>query len=89
MAPKVAYCRGKREGGEEPVSKHQVRSGDETGGATRGGTAELTSRDQNARQERGQGKGKKRKVTREEEINGAQTEAARQSRAASPATMQN
>ena len=28
MAPKLAYRRGKREGGEEPVSKHQVRSGD-------------------------------------------------------------
>ena len=28
------------------------------GGATRGGTAEPTSRDQNKRQERGQGKGK-------------------------------
>ena len=28
MAPKLAYRRGKREGGEEPVSKHQIRSGD-------------------------------------------------------------
>ena len=28
MAPKLAYHRGKREGGEEPVSKHQIRSGD-------------------------------------------------------------
>ena len=27
MAPKLAYRRGKREGGEEPVSKHQIRSG--------------------------------------------------------------
>ena len=27
MAPKPAYRRGKREGGEEPVSKHQIRSG--------------------------------------------------------------
>ena len=28
MAPKLAYRRGKREGGEELVSKHQIRSGD-------------------------------------------------------------
>ena len=28
MAPELAYRRGKREGGEEPASKHQVRSGD-------------------------------------------------------------
>ena len=89
MAPKVAYCRGNREGGEEPVSKNQIRSGEEMGGATRSGTAEPTSRDQNTRQERGQGKGKKKKVIREEEINGAHTEAARQSRAASPATRKN
>ena len=27
MAPKLAYRRGKREGGEEPVNKHQIRSG--------------------------------------------------------------
>ena len=27
MAPKLAYRRGTREGGEEPVSKHQIRSG--------------------------------------------------------------
>ena len=58
-------------------------------GATRGGTAEPTLRDQNTRQERGQGKGKNRKSHREEENIGAQTEAARQSRAAPPATTQN
>ena len=28
MALKLAYRRGKRKGGEEPVSKHQLRSGD-------------------------------------------------------------
>ena len=28
MTPKLAYRRGKREGGEEPVSKHQIGSGD-------------------------------------------------------------
>ena len=28
MAPKLAYRRGKREGGEELVSKHQIRSVD-------------------------------------------------------------
>ena len=28
MAPKLAYRRGKREGREEPVRKHQIRSGD-------------------------------------------------------------
>ena len=28
MAPKLVYRRGKREGGQEPVSKHQIRSGD-------------------------------------------------------------
>ena len=27
VAPKRAYRRGKREGGEEPVSKHQIHSG--------------------------------------------------------------
>ena len=30
MAPKLAYHRGKRERGEEPVSKHQIHSGDGT-----------------------------------------------------------
>ena len=49
------------------------------GGATRGETAETTSRDQNTRQERGQGKGDNRKSHREEKIIGALTEAARQS----------
>ena len=28
MAPKLAYRRGKREEGEDPASKHQIRSGD-------------------------------------------------------------
>ena len=28
IAPKLAYRRAKRKGGEEPVSKHQIRSGD-------------------------------------------------------------
>ena len=28
IAPRLAYRRGKQEGGEEPVSKHQIRSGD-------------------------------------------------------------
>ena len=28
MAPKLTYHGGKREGGEEPVSKHQIRYGD-------------------------------------------------------------
>ena len=28
MTPKLAYRRGKREEGEEPVSKHQIRPGD-------------------------------------------------------------
>ena len=27
MAPKLAYRRGKREEGEEPMNKHQIRSG--------------------------------------------------------------
>ena len=36
MAPKLAYRRGKREGGEEPVSKHQIRSGDGTWERRRG-----------------------------------------------------
>ena len=87
MASKLAYRRRKREGGEEPVSKHQIRSGDGRW-AGRGGTVEPTSRDQNTRQERGQGKGKNRKSYKEEEIIGAKTEAARQSRAALPATKQ-
>ena len=29
MAPKLAHRRGKGEGGEEPASKHQIRSGNE------------------------------------------------------------
>ena len=51
------------------------------GGATRGGTAEPSSRRQNKRQERGQGKENERRSHKQEEILGAQTEAARQSRA--------
>ena len=47
------------------------------GGATRGGTAEPTSRDQNKRQEQGQGKENERS-NKEEKIPGAQTEAPRQ-----------
>ena len=38
------------------------------GGATRGGTAEPTSRDQNTRQERGQEKGESRKVTKKRKL---------------------
>ena len=45
--------------------------------ATRGGTAEPTSRCQNTNQERGQGKGDNIKSQKEEEIIGAQTETAR------------
>ena len=59
------------------------------GGATRGGTAEPTSRGQNTRLEREQGKGDKRKSHRGEKRFGAQTEAARQSRAAPPVTERN
>ena len=59
------------------------------GGATRGRTAELASRDQSTRQERGQGKGDNRRSYKEEEIIGAQTKAARKSRAAPPATKKN
>ena len=55
-------------------------------GATRRGTADPKLRGQNTRQERGQGKGENRKSHREEEDIGAQTEAARQSRAALHAT---
>ena len=58
-------------------------------GTTRGGTAELTSRDQNTRQERGQGKRDKGRSHKEEEILGAETEAAKQSRATPPATKRN
>ena len=36
MAPKLAYRRGKREGGEEPMSKHLIRSGDERWKGRRG-----------------------------------------------------
>ena len=56
------------------------------GGATRGGTDEPTSRDQNTRQERGSKRGKIEKDIEREEIIGAKTEAAGQSRAAPPAT---
>ena len=54
----------------------------------RDGTAEPTSREQDARQERVQGKGEDRKSHSEEENIGVQTEAARQSKAA-PATKHN
>ena len=57
-------------------------------GATRGGTVEPTSRDQNTRQEWGQGKGDIRKSHEYEDIFGVQKEAARQSRAAPLATKQ-
>ena len=36
VAPKLAYRRGKQEGGEEPVSKQQVRSGNRRWAARRG-----------------------------------------------------
>ena len=36
MAPKLAYRRGKREEGEEPVSKHPIRSGDRIWAGRRG-----------------------------------------------------
>ena len=51
-----------------------------------GGTAEPTSRDQNKMQEREQEKGNETKSHKQEESLGAQTEAARQSRLAPPAT---
>ena len=55
------------------------------GGATRGVRAEPTSRGQNTRQVRGWERGDYRTSHREEELIGAQTEAAKQSRVASPA----
>ena len=48
--------------------------------------SEPTSRDQNTRQEWGQGKGDKKEIYKEDEVLGAQTEVARQSRAPPPAT---
>ena len=55
-------------------------------GAERDRTAEAKPRDQNTGHERGQGKEDKgRKSHREEKVLGAQTEAARQRRAAPPA----
>ena len=56
------------------------------GGATRGGTTGPMSRAQTERQERGQGKRDKGRRHKEEKGLGAQTEAARQSRVAPPAT---
>ena len=59
------------------------------GGAGRGGSAELTSQDQNTRQERDQGNGDYRKLHRGEEVIGAQTEAAKQTIAVPPVTKRN
>ena len=58
------------------------------GGTTRGGTAELMSRDQTTRlrQEQRQGKVDKSRSHKEEKILGAQTKAARRSRALLPAS---
>ena len=60
------------------------------GGATRGVTAEPTSRDQNKRQERGQGKEHNKRRSHKKIRNfGAETEAARQSGAVPRATERN
>ena len=59
------------------------------GRATWGETAKPTSRDQNTRQERRQRKRDEIERRRKEEMIGAQTEAARQSRVAAPATKLN
>ena len=46
MTPKLAYRRGKREGGEEPVSKHHIRFGN-GGWAERRGGGRLDPRGEN------------------------------------------
>ena len=60
MPPKLAYRRGKREGGEESVSKRQIRTG---GGRWAGqrGVRRGQEKGESRRQEWGQGKGKNRK----------------------------
>ena len=69
MTPKLAYRRGKREGGEEPVSKHQIRPGDGrwTG---RPGVGRLNPRCENRIQGKNgdRERGKNEKVTEEENI---------------------
>ena len=65
MPPKLAYHRGKREGGEEPVSKHQIRSGDGRW-AGRRGVARLNPRRENKLQGKNgdRERGKKKKSQR-------------------------
>ena len=60
MPPKLAYRRGKREGGEGPVRKHQIRT---RGGRWAGqrGVGRGQGKGENRRQEWGMGKGKHRK----------------------------
>ena len=60
MPPKLAYRRGKREGGEESASKHQIRTGGgRWAGQRRVGRGQ--GKGENRRQEWGLGKGKNRK----------------------------
>ena len=90
VAPKLAYRRGKREGEEEPVSKYQLCSGDGRW-AGRRGVGRLDPRRETKVQgkDRDRERGKIAKNHKEEDNFGAQTEAARKSTAAPPATKQN
>ena len=89
-APKLAYRRGKREGEENPVSKHQIRSGNGRW-ARRREVGQLNPRcetkvqDKNGDRERGI----RYKVAKRRKFLGAQTETARQSSVAPPATKRN
>ena len=87
MAPKPVYRRGKREEGEEPVSKHQIRSGDGRWVGRRGVGRQNPRRETQVQGKNGDSeRGMVRKSHRAEEILGAQTKAARKSRAAPSAT---
>ena len=88
MTPKLAFRRGKREREERPASKHQIRPGDGIW-AGRRGVGRLDPRRENKKQGKSgdRERGRIEKVT--EKNIGAQTEAARQSRATPPMTKQN
>ena len=69
MAPKLAYSRGKREGGEEPVSKHKIRPGDRIWEGRRGVGRLNPRRETNTKGRNGDsGRGKIEKVTEKRKI---------------------
>ena len=68
MAPKLAYRRGKREGGEEPASKHQIRSGDGIWEGRRGVGRMNPRRETKTKGENGDGEREMREVTNRRKV---------------------